>query len=280
MAAPMLLMSCTSKSCTRPNVTEQPARPARRAPAPGRLPPLWPSTGPWGCAWRRIPVVCGIAVLLRKMAAGQRHGAFPPYRTLQNAAASPSVSAIVEHAPYTPANGTPSSRIVVAGRTLGLQISLAKAISTFVRGVSALRGRVPPPCAAKCFRPVSQFSQPCSPKPASWVTKSKAEASGPSLSLLPPAAAQAATVGGASNSGGITLSYHVSPHLSQQPVDDTPHKAGQRAKGDDRPGDAKIFAPTPVTQPSALNSIAGLTTELANPVMGTSVPAPALAASF
>ena len=42
----------------------------------------------------------------------------------------------------------------------------------------------------------------------------------------------------------------------------------------------KILAPTPVTQPSALNSMAGLTTELANPVMGTSVPAPALAPSF
>ena len=46
------------------------------------------------------------------------------------------------------------------------------------------------------------------------------------------------------------------------------------------PAMPKILAPTPVTQPSALNSIAGLTTEFANPVMGTSVPAPALAASF
>ena len=46
------------------------------------------------------------------------------------------------------------------------------------------------------------------------------------------------------------------------------------------PAMPKILAPTPVTQPSALNSIAGLTTEFANPVMGTSVPAPALAASY
>ena len=46
------------------------------------------------------------------------------------------------------------------------------------------------------------------------------------------------------------------------------------------PAIVKILAPTPVTQPSALNSMAGLTTELANPVIGTSVPAPALAASF
>src|SRR5699024_10454723 len=46
------------------------------------------------------------------------------------------------------------------------------------------------------------------------------------------------------------------------------------------PAMIKILAPTPVTQPSALNSMAGLTTELANPVMGTSVPAPALAPSF
>ena len=46
------------------------------------------------------------------------------------------------------------------------------------------------------------------------------------------------------------------------------------------PAMLKIFAPTPVIHPSGLNSIAGLTTELANPVMGTSVPAPARAASF
>ena len=46
------------------------------------------------------------------------------------------------------------------------------------------------------------------------------------------------------------------------------------------PAMVKILAPTPVIQPSALNSTAGLTTELANPVIGTSVPAPALAASF
>ena len=46
------------------------------------------------------------------------------------------------------------------------------------------------------------------------------------------------------------------------------------------PAMVKILAPTPVIQPSALNSTAGLTTELAKPVIGTSVPAPALAASF
>ena len=39
-------------------------------------------------------------------------------------------------------------------------------------------------------------------------------------------------------------------------------------------------APTPVTSPSLRNSMAGDTTELAKPVMGTSVPAPALEASF
>ena len=37
----------------------------------------------------------------------------------------------------------------------------------------------------------------------------------------------------------------------------------------------KILAPTPRIKPSARLSIAGETTELANPVMGTSVPAPA-----
>ena len=35
-----------------------------------------------------------------------------------------------------------------------------------------------------------------------------------------------------------------------------------------------IFTPTPRTQPSVLNSIAGETTALANPVMGTRVPPP------
>ena len=41
-----------------------------------------------------------------------------------------------------------------------------------------------------------------------------------------------------------------------------------------------IFAPDPVTSPSQRNSMAGLTTALANPVIGTSVPAPAREASF
>ena len=41
-----------------------------------------------------------------------------------------------------------------------------------------------------------------------------------------------------------------------------------------------IFAPTPNICPSALNSIAGAATELANPVIGTIVPAPAKLASF
>ena len=41
-----------------------------------------------------------------------------------------------------------------------------------------------------------------------------------------------------------------------------------------------IFAPTPETSPSLRNSMAGETTALAKPVMGTRVPAPALAASF
>ena len=39
-------------------------------------------------------------------------------------------------------------------------------------------------------------------------------------------------------------------------------------------------APVPQTLPSGLNSMAALTTALAKPVMGTSEPAPALAASF
>ena len=41
-----------------------------------------------------------------------------------------------------------------------------------------------------------------------------------------------------------------------------------------------ILAPVPQTLPSGLNSMAALTTALAKPVMGTSEPAPALAASF
>ena len=36
-----------------------------------------------------------------------------------------------------------------------------------------------------------------------------------------------------------------------------------------------IFAPVPRTYPSVFASSAGATTELANPVMGTTVPAPA-----
>ena len=36
-----------------------------------------------------------------------------------------------------------------------------------------------------------------------------------------------------------------------------------------------IFAAVPVMKPSALNSMAGETTELAKPVIGTIVPAPA-----
>ena len=41
------------------------------------------------------------------------------------------------------------------------------------------------------------------------------------------------------------------------------------------PAMTNIFAAMPVTMPSALKSIAGETTALAKPVMGTSVPAPA-----
>ena len=41
------------------------------------------------------------------------------------------------------------------------------------------------------------------------------------------------------------------------------------------PAILKRFAPTPKIYPSALNSREGDTTELAKPVMGTSVPAPA-----
>lgn len=41
------------------------------------------------------------------------------------------------------------------------------------------------------------------------------------------------------------------------------------------PAILNIFAPMPNTCPSVLNSIAGDTMEFANPVIGTSVPAPA-----
>ena len=41
-----------------------------------------------------------------------------------------------------------------------------------------------------------------------------------------------------------------------------------------------ILAPVPRMRPSVLNSMAALTTALAKPVMGTSDPAPARAASF
>ena len=46
------------------------------------------------------------------------------------------------------------------------------------------------------------------------------------------------------------------------------------------PAIVKILHPTPNTHPSSLNSIAGAATELANPVIGTIVPAPAKLASF
>ena len=41
------------------------------------------------------------------------------------------------------------------------------------------------------------------------------------------------------------------------------------------PATVNSFAPRPVTKPSLLNSSAGETIEFANPVIGTSVPAPA-----
>lgn len=41
------------------------------------------------------------------------------------------------------------------------------------------------------------------------------------------------------------------------------------------PAIVNILAPIPITCPSLLNSIAGATMELENPVIGTSVPAPA-----
>ena len=41
------------------------------------------------------------------------------------------------------------------------------------------------------------------------------------------------------------------------------------------PAMVKILAPSPKTNPSDLNSMAGDATALANPVMGTNVPAPA-----
>ena len=41
------------------------------------------------------------------------------------------------------------------------------------------------------------------------------------------------------------------------------------------PATVNIFAPTPITYPSDLYSIAGETIEFANPVIGTSEPAPA-----
>lgn len=41
------------------------------------------------------------------------------------------------------------------------------------------------------------------------------------------------------------------------------------------PAMEKSFAPTPVTNPSLLNSMAGETMAFENPVMGTRVPAPA-----
>jgi hypothetical protein len=40
------------------------------------------------------------------------------------------------------------------------------------------------------------------------------------------------------------------------------------------PASLKIFAAVPKMKPSLLNSIAGETTEFANPVIGTTVPAP------
>ena len=45
------------------------------------------------------------------------------------------------------------------------------------------------------------------------------------------------------------------------------------------PATVNIFTAVPVTSPSARKSIAGEATALANPVMGTSVPAPAYRAS-
>lgn len=40
------------------------------------------------------------------------------------------------------------------------------------------------------------------------------------------------------------------------------------------PATVNIFAPTPITYPSDLYSMAGETIELANPVIGTSEPSP------
>ena len=46
------------------------------------------------------------------------------------------------------------------------------------------------------------------------------------------------------------------------------------------PAIVKIFAPTPKTKPSDLNSIAGAATLFANPVIGTRQPAPPTFAIF
>ena len=46
------------------------------------------------------------------------------------------------------------------------------------------------------------------------------------------------------------------------------------------PATVNIFTAVPVMMPSARKSMAGETTELAKPVMGTSVPAPAWRASL
>ena len=52
----------------------------------------------------------------------------------------------------------------------------------------------------------------------------------------------------------------------------TPLAMPKRSTG---PATVKIFAPTPSIRPSDFVSIAGETTEFANPVTGTKVPAPA-----
>ena len=112
MAAPMLLMSCTAKSCTRPNVTESTGTPcppcARTRQAPAAVAVHWAvgvRLAPYSSGVRNCRSAAQKWLLVSAMA----RSAIPD---AANAAASPNVSAIVEHAPYTPANGTPSSRIV------------------------------------------------------------------------------------------------------------------------------------------------------------------------
>ena len=231
-----------------------------------------------GCAWHRTPAACGIAALPRKNgclsapgplghAARRKHrGEAQRLRHGRARAVDAQTGCPVPAScscwPYTGPAGRPQT-----------QYRLWNA------EYPPCADRAPRPCAVRGFRPAPSFRSPARQKPRPASQSQRPTPAGPRSPF-------AACRGPGRHGGrrvkqqGIASARHRSPHLSQQPVEHAPHKAGQCPKRDDRPCDAENPRAYTGHPASALNSIAGLTTEFANPVMGTSVPAPALAASF